>query len=306
MDKQSFMQKLRTLLPPPNLLVTFEAAGRLLSFTRAASELKVTRVAVSQQIKALEDFLGTVLFNRLHRALSLTPAGERYHRSITSALEEAARATTELRHRAHSNIVNVTATTGFTTYWLFPNIGEFRKRHPEVELRFIVSDRYLDLLQENVDVAIRYGNPPFGSHQARFLVREMISPTCSPSLAGVLGPISATELQNFPLIHLEGPYDVQTRWSNWLQAQDLRWKPVRGGITVNTYTNLVQAALDGQGFALIGPPLIERFLSAGTLIQPVAAPTISRHAFHLITPAGQTSSLSAVKFLNWISEKFDI
>jgi biotin operon repressor len=80
MSKLVFMQKLRNKLPPPNLLVTFEAAGRQLSFTKAASELNVSRVAVSQQIKALEVFLGVPLFQRLQRSVRLT----RGEKGITS------------------------------------------------------------------------------------------------------------------------------------------------------------------------------------------------------------------------------
>jgi LysR family glycine cleavage system transcriptional activator len=78
----------------------------------------------------------------------------------------------------------------------------------------------------------------------------------------------------------------------------------RAGITVNSYTNLVQAALDGQGFALIGPPLIERFLSNGALTQPVDAPPIVRHAFHLLLPSGAMPSASSQVFSNWVKSSF--
>jgi DNA-binding transcriptional LysR family regulator len=73
------------------------------------------------------------------------------------------------------------------------------------------------------------------------------------SAGATLAPV---DLLKHPLIHLEGPYDEQTRWSKWFTTLGIDMAKARPGITVNSYINLVQAALDGQGFALIGPPLI--------------------------------------------------
>lgn len=298
------MQKLRAILPPPNLLVAFEAAGRLLSFTKTGRELNVTRVAISQQIKALEEFLDVPLFHRLHRSLKLTQVGEQYHKSISAALEQAVRATIEASKHPDKNILNITASTGFATYWLMPNIGEFRRKHPEIELRFIVSDRYLNLAEENIDIAIRYGTPPFGTLDTKFLVQEVISPTCSPTLVTSDQAIEPCELANYPLIHLEGHYAEQTRWSNWFKIQNLPPAHSSPAISVNTYTNLVQAALDGQGFALIGPPLIKRFLDNGSLVQPVKSSSVSRHAFYMLTPSSPRQSNAATLFSTWLEQCF--
>jgi LysR family glycine cleavage system transcriptional activator len=303
MGKVGFMQRLRRKLPPPNFLITFEAAGRQLSFTKAASELNVSRVAVSQQIKALENFLGVPLFQRLQRAVRLTKAGDRYHVAISEALERALRATVEISRRSDTNIVNVGATPGFMTYWLSPRLGEFRTTHPDIELRFIVSDGNLGF-DDNIDVAIRYGSPPFDDAEATFLVRQAISPTCASTFLPSGTTLAPADLLRHPLIHLEGPYDEQTRWSKWFRALGIDMAKARAGITVNSYTNLVQAALDGQGFALIGPPLIEKFLSTGALIQPVDAPPLVRHAFHLLLPSGAMPSASSQVFSNWVKSSF--
>jgi LysR family glycine cleavage system transcriptional activator len=303
MGKQGFMQKLRAKLPPPNLLITFEAAARLLSFTKAASELNVSRVAVSQQIHALEAFLGVPLFQRMQRSVRLTRAGERYYIGISEALERALRATEEISRRSDTNVVNVGTTPGFMTYWLLPRLGTFRSKHPDIELRFIVSDGNLDF-EDNIDVAIRYGAPPFDDAEATFLARQVISPTCAAKFLPRGTKLTPFELLKHTLIHLEGPYDEHTRWSKWFQTLGIDAGKLRAGIRVNSYTNLVQAALDGQGFALIGPPLIEKFLSNGSLIQPVAAPPIARHAFHLLLPRGLAPSASSQVFANWVKGAF--
>ncbi|MER8427896.1 LysR substrate-binding domain-containing protein [Mesorhizobium sp. M1403] len=302
--KFALMQKLRFRLPPPNLLITFEAAGRHLSFTKAAAELNVSRVAVSQQVQALERFLGIKLFQRLQRSVCLTQVGERYHLAISSALEKALLATTEITGVANKNIVNVCATPGFMTYWLLPNIGEFRSKHPDVELRFIVSDTHLGM-SENIDIAIRYGTSPFDDADSIVLVRQVISPTCAGSyLANDGQSIAPADLLKHPLIHLEGPHDRQTRWSTWFQAHGIDIENPRAGITVNSYTNLVQAALDGQGFALIGPPLIQSFLANRTLIQPVDVPPVLCHAFNLLTPRQTPKSNASKAFSDWIRGSF--
>lgn len=297
------MQKLRYKLPPPNLLITFEAAGRHLSFTKAAAELNVSRVAVSQQIRALERFLGLPLFQRLQRSIQLTRVGERYHLAISDALEGALRATVEISRRSESNIVNVGATPGFMIYQLSPRLGEFTTAHPDIELRFIVSDLIVGF-DENIDVAIRYGAPPFEGADSTFLARYLISPTCSSTFLPSGTTLGPADLLEYPLLYLEGPYDERARWATWFRNQGIDIAKAKPGITLNSYTSLVQAALDGQGFALIGPPMIDRFLSNGTLIQPVSAPPVERHAFHLLLPKSSMPSLAARGFADWVKGLF--
>ncbi|MCL4675738.1 MAG: LysR family transcriptional regulator, partial [Pararhodobacter sp.] len=210
------MQSLRANIPPPNWLVTFEAAARCLSFTVAATELNVTRVAVSQQIKALETYLGTPLFQRLHRAIRLTPAGEQYHRAVSSGLQTILAATREARKTHVGNSVTVTTSTGFSMFWLLPRIGDFRRLHPEIELQFLVADNYLNLSTGTVDVAVRYGEGPWPNVTARFLLQEYIYPVCSRAyLQGRKAPQTPADLLGERLLHLQGPYDPETRWRNW-------------------------------------------------------------------------------------------
>lgn len=303
MRKLSFMQRLRSKLPPPNFLITFEAAGRHLSFTKAAVELNVSRVAVSQQTQGLEKYLGTLLFDRGQRTIRLTKAGTRYHAAVSDALERMLRATEEVSARSERNIVNVGTTPGFMTYWLSPRLGEFRTLHPSIELRIIVSDGVLDF-DDSIDVAIRYGSPPFDDAETTFLVQQAISPTCAKTFLPEGSVLQPEDILKHPLIHLEGPYDEHTKWASWMRVHGLTKGGGRAGITVNSYTNLVQAALDGQGFALIGPPLIERFLTSGLLIQPVDASPIVRHAFYLAVPRATKIPEAAKIFARWIESSF--
>ncbi len=298
------MQKLRYLLPPPNQLVAFEAAGRLMSFTKASDELNVSRVAVSQQIKALEAYLGSPLFRRHHRALTLTHLGERYHRTVSRALEQIVRSTAEIVRSSNQKTVIITTTTGFATYWLIPNIGSFSQKYHDIELRLVVSDRYLDIVEENIDVAIRYGTPNFNNVDSLPLVQEIIAPTCAAHFIPKDVQLTPQEMAGYRLIDLDGPYDAQTSWQNWFQIQGLDRRTLQRGLTVNTYTNLVQAVLDGQGFALIGPPLMTDFLFSHKLIQPVITEPMVRRSFYLVTPSEKHISESTRLFCDWIKASF--
>lgn len=296
------MAKLRYKLPPPNYLVTFEAAGRYLNFTKAAEELNVSRVSVSQQIKALETRLAMPLFFRLHRSLQLTKAGKQYHAAVSGALTEILNATYALEEQRSHKSLTVTTTTGFSTYWLMPRIGSFRKLHPDIDLRFLITDLYVNFDQEDVDLAIRYGDGQWDGLNCTFLLHEEIMPTCSADFFdGRPKPRSAKCLLSETLIHLEGPYDQQTRWTHWFKAQGLDPAQLAPGISVNTYTNLVQAALTGQGLALIGPPLIEKFLDDKSLVCPLDCVPVSRRAFYLASPRVRRQSTAAEYFAEWIA-----
>jgi LysR family glycine cleavage system transcriptional activator len=144
------------------------------------------------------------------------------------------------------------------TYWLSPRLGEFRTIHPNIELRFILSDSNLGF-EDNIDVAIRYGAAPFEDAEDTFLVRQAISPTCANTFLPVGKRLTPADLLNLPLIHLEGPYDEHTRRPTRFRVQGLDMGRAKAGITVNSYTNLVQAALDCQGF--VDRPASNRTLS---------------------------------------------
>ncbi len=297
------MQSLRSKLPPPNALVAFEAAARHLSFTSAAGELNVTRVAVSNQVKQLEEFLGVELFVRLHRTLRLTTAGDILGRRLSTSLGEIA-ATVEAISEDEGNLrLTITTSTGFVTYWLLPRISDFRSRHPDVDLRFLVSDSYVNLESEGVDVAIRYGSGGWSGVEAEPLVEEEIFPVCSPRFLAEHGPFDRpADLLSERLLHLDGPYDPETRWATWFAARGIEQPPALGGLFLNTYTSLVQAALDGQGIALLGPPLLAKSLSDGALVRPIEVAPTPRRTFWLVEPRNRKRSAALQAFCGWIRE----
>ncbi|MEW5889266.1 MAG: LysR family transcriptional regulator [Pseudomonadota bacterium] len=122
-------------LPPLTSLRAFEAAARHMSFKKAAEELHVTPAAVSQQIKALEDYLGVALFRRLTRALELTDDAQAMLPKLREGFECLTAAVERTCHHGPRGTLVLSAPPSFAARWLMPRLQRFTEAHPEVELR---------------------------------------------------------------------------------------------------------------------------------------------------------------------------
>ncbi len=145
----------RTHLPLNGLRV-LDAAARHLSFTRAADELAVTPAAVGQQIRALEDTLGTVLFRRAAKGLELTPEGEAGLEALRAGFlnfEEAVRA---MQAGQSSKSLTIAAPRDFTARWLAPRLAAYGQTDPEIRFLLIAADDPIDFTEANLDLAIRF------------------------------------------------------------------------------------------------------------------------------------------------------
>jgi len=266
------MYKALRRLPSLDFLTGFEAAGRLLSFTRAAQELFVTQSALSRQVQALEAALGVPLFVRGHRSLSLTPAGVAFHRDVTSALGALATAAEAARGVVHAPGLTVSTTVSFASLWVIPRLASFRERHPEVEVYVSADDRLIDLGRGEVDVAVRYLADSSAPEGAVRLFGERMMPVVSPKLARRTGtPLTApSDLSRHVLLHLDDPDGRMPwlDWSMWLTANGQPGLKAVGSLRFKLYDQVIQAAVGGQGVALGRIPLIAEHLRDGRLMAP--------------------------------------
>src|SRR5258706_6299944 len=170
-------------LPALDLLLGFEAAARHLSFTKAGEELHLTQSAVSRQIKDLEEQLGAPLFQRRHRALALTDAGQQFYASAAQVLATMRTATERLRTQAgRLQPLSVTTTHSFAALWLIPRLASFTRTHPGIDVRITADTRVQDLERDGLDVAIRHGPASLAGPNAERLFGERVFPVCSPKL----------------------------------------------------------------------------------------------------------------------------
>jgi putative choline sulfate-utilization transcription factor len=295
------MTALNRQLPPLGALVAFEAVARHLSVTRAADELALTQAAVSRKIRQLEEELGVALFDRLHRALRLTDAGERLQAAASSSLTHLAETAEQLRRRGQSAQVEVSTTIAFASFWLMPRIPQFRAAHPEVELRLSVSDPYVDPAREGVDAGIRYGGGDWRGVAATRLFDEEVFPVCSPGyLAQHPELTDIRALAEQTLLHLDVDYHAWTDWATWFRDLGASPPPRRRGLQFNTYTILIQAATAGQGVALGWRHMVDDFLDQGSLVRPIPATFRTQGAYYLVQPRGREPGTEVRAFTDWL------
>lgn len=252
-------------LAPLDLIRGFVAVGRRMSITLAAQDLCLTQSALSRQVRALEDWLGFVLFQRGYRSISFTPEGERLFRTADAAVQQLQEVFEVLGHAQEGLPVTITASIGVTGLWLLPRINGFQRRYPNVDLRMAAIDRNVDLRAEGIDLGIRYcpaTNAPPGAVR---LFEEAVVPVAHPSL-GLVRLDEAALLGPQALLEFEGPRRPLLRWSDQLAAMGLAHaQPVRM-LRFNQYDQVIAAALAGQGIALGRIALIESLLADGRLV----------------------------------------
>lgn len=284
-------------LPPLNGLRAFDVAGRRLSFRAAADELGVTQGAVAQQVRLLEAHLNTRLFDRLPKGLALTTAGRSYHSRIASAFEELRTATAQLKPEPGKVLISVTPT--FASKWLIPNLPEFAEMHPEVDLRILATEKLSSFHSDGIDLAIRQGTPPFGaSLNATRLFRQDVIAVAAPAL--LARPSEATgiaALSTLPKIH-----DTHDLWPRALAEAGLTDR-ARRHLRLSQTALAVDAAISGQGAALVSRFLAARDIEAGKLVEIAALPDLDHLDFYLLSPRKAPHNASIETVRSWLTSR---
>ena len=209
----NFMAKTLKSLPSLRSLRAFHAAGRRLNLTRAAGDLNVSREAISAQIKSLEEHLGTPLFRRLHRGLEFTAAGRKLHDKVSNGFDDIATAVQEIASPDGQTGVCVTTTVAFAAARLVGEMSEYRRLHPNIDIRIMENDACLDLGGSEIDFGIRYGRGDWRQVDALHLFDEEVFPVCSPGyLAGNPEISDIARIPGHCLLHLDG---AAHEWENW-------------------------------------------------------------------------------------------
>jgi LysR family glycine cleavage system transcriptional activator len=289
-------------VPPLELLLAFEAAARHLSFTKAAGELFITQSAVSRQIQALEENIGTKLFERRTRALLLTEAGQRYWQVTQAVLGELQEATQKLKGASAARTVTVTTTPGFASLWLIPRLNNYLESHRGVDVRISASYDAVNLERDGVDLAIRYA-PDTEMQGEKPLFEESVIPVCSPALAAdPARPLrEPADLAKHVLLHMDDARVSWIEWYIWLHAHGVRDITPAGALHYNQYDQLVQAATSGQGVALGRLPLLRRMLREKQLVAPFPKSVVSSRGYYLVRSARTGRNKDVVAFETWLS-----
>lgn len=294
-------------LPSLDLLRGFESAARHLSVTKAAAELFVTQSAVSRQIRSLEEALGVALFERGHRQIRLTAAGEELQRAATDALRLLADAAARIGRRGAGRTVTLSCTIGFASLWLVPRLADLREALPGLDLRLSANNRLIDVDRERIELAIRYGPASLAPAGAVRLFGEHVFPVCSPALLRRKGrPLAGpADLRHHVLLVHD---DEESRrpsaaWQVWLETVRLRDFAPAAEMHFSHYDQLIQAAVDGHGVALGVSPLVRRLVEQGRLVVPFARRFASPRAYYLITGREAAARPEVLALTGWLLQQ---
>lgn len=299
------METLRRLLPSAASLIIFEAAGRHQNFTRAAKELGMTQAAVSYAIRGLEEQLGVPLFHRVHRAVVLTDAGERFHTEVCVGLSRIQKSAEDIRAKGREVNVTLAASTAFASMWMLPRLAKLREDLPEIDLRIQTSVRDLDLEEETIPLGIRGGDPAaWPGYHAALLAPEVINAVASTAFIEAHGmPATPQELLRRPLIHLEEPVRQACDWPEWFASAGLRYPQQSRRLAINDYVLVIQAVLAGEGIALGWQHLISRQIESGALV-PVGGHVLETGlAFYVVWPRSRELNSQARRVRDWLLEE---
>jgi LysR family glycine cleavage system transcriptional activator len=286
-------------LPPLGSLRAFEAAARRESFKAAAAELGVTPTAISHQIRQLEAGLGVALFARQTRKVVLTAEGRTLYPALRRALDAMAEGVEAVRRQPTRQVATLSATVAFTAKLLVPRVASFRALHPGWDLRLHASDDPVDLHAGEADAAIRYGLGPHPGLAALPLLTDSFAPVCSPH-AGVR---EANDLRGATLVHFEWgnaatKVSVPT-WRAWTERAGIGWLDAEAGITFNDENSAIQAAIAGQGVALLSLALVAAELASGALVQPFG-PSLAGLRYDLVYPSEAESRPPVAVLRGWV------
>ena len=290
-------------LPPLKSLQAFEAAGRHLSFTDAANELNVTPGAISQQIRLLEDRLEIKLFKRLNRQIVLTDAGQMFLPLISDGFSRFSEAVDLVRQQRSEGPLTITSAASFVSKWLIPRLRDFKLAHPDIDVRIDTSDRLVDFVHEDIDVGIRFGDGEYPELVTVYLFSFDLIPVCSPELLRHGGGLKqVSDLKNYTLLHSN--YDELDPgwpdWAMWLKVVEADDVDPSHGIYIKQSDVLFQAALDGQGVALLANVMAEPEIAAGRLVQPFSTRLPVKMNYHLVTSPQKAKIPKVAAFREWI------
>jgi DNA-binding transcriptional LysR family regulator len=278
-------------------LIMLEAVLRRKSFTAAAGELGVTQAAVSRQIALLEDEVGVPMFIRKHRAIEPTAACEALGASLAQSFVNIAETIDAIKVSA-KDVVTIGATVAFSTFWLLPRLADFRSQNPGIQIRVVSQDSRINLDDGDIDIAIRYGVPPFNDGTSIASRDDEIMLVCSPNYLKRRspGPLAVTD----ELIETDVEDRSWLSWSNWLASLDVRLE-IRPALRFNHYTETVFAARSGQGLALGWGLLVQTFLDDGTLVPFDDTRLPSGARYNVVLPIRSRRTLAIDRAAAWLT-----
>ena len=289
-------------LPPLAAVRVFEAAARLGNFTRAGEELGMTQAAVSYQIKLIEERLGTALFHRAKRQVSLTETGRRIAPLVTGAFDSLDDAFAIARSDGEA-VLTISCSNTFASNWLAVRLGGFQMQRPGLAVRLQTEDAVIDFAAVDVDVAIRNSPAPWPGLVSHFLMRVPIVPLASPGFLAAHPRVETpADVMRLPRL---SPDDVW--WKTWATQMGIAPPEARsGGVRLDSQVMEGNAAMAGQGVAIVNVSLWRNEIAAGRLVRLLPSVALGRRHYWLVYPPHKRNAPKVKAFAEWIAAELAI
>lgn len=290
---------MRKHLPSLNQLKAFEATARHLSFSEAADELFVTHAAVSHQVKALEDYLQTRLFDRLTRSIKLTEEAKDYYLEAKKALDILEVASARFFENRVSGVLKLSVAPSFATRWLLPRLDDFRGKYREIQIELQPSIEVTDFRKADLDVAIRHGKGRWRGLKSIKLFDEYLVPVTSPSFA------SSLDHNDFWGETLVSASPRKKEWLQWIENQTGEHITDLKLIHYPTQALALDAAVAGGGIALADRHLIEGDVREKRLVVLQDKPYPNGQGFYVAHRKGPVVEAKVKVFCEWLINQLE-
>jgi LysR family glycine cleavage system transcriptional activator len=295
-----------TRMPPLSTLRAFEAVVRLRSIQLAAVELHVTRGAISQQVKALEDDLGVQLLERRSNTFRLTDQAQRGRDHLSAGLRLLQQGVERMRLRPQLRRLRLTLEPAFAANWLIRRLPAYRALPGAQDVLLDPAKEVVDIARGEADLGIRFGQGRYPGLEAINLFEDEIFPVCAPGYLA-LNPIGDLEdLKNHSLLRID--WRSPSRWPDWpewleaagvLEPDDAA-DAERRGTVIKDSSVLLNAAVAGQGIALGQASLVADLIKDRKLVAPFARRLKTGFGYYLVYPQGADARPEIKVFKDWI------
>ncbi|MDQ3139608.1 MAG: LysR substrate-binding domain-containing protein, partial [Pseudomonadota bacterium] len=251
----------------------------------------------SYQIRLLEERLGVPLFHRIKRQVKLTETGRRIAPLVSGAFDGLDDAFGIARSDSES-VLTISCSNTFASNWLALRLGSFQMQRPGLAVRLDTTDRVVDFAHDEVDVAIRNSVDAWPGLVSHFLMRVPIAPLASPALIARYGPFETPEdVMRAPRV---SPDD--TWWGRWLDAAggNAATLAPRAGVRMDSQVMDGNAAIAGQGIAILNAALWWHEMRTGRLVQPTPDVAFSRGRYWLVYPEHRRNAAKVKAFREWM------
>lgn len=276
------------------------------SFTQAAERMGISRALTSKYVGQLEEHLGVRLLNRTTRKLNLTEVGQAYYHRCRQLIDDFDELEAAVRQQQESpqGELRITAPTTFGESYLTPLIAEYLKQQPGVSIELVLADRFVNIVDEGFDLAVRIGSLDDSSLIARRLAPMGVSVCASPLYLKAAGlPLHPRDLQQHNCVIDTNIKDPE-QWV-FMERERLYRIRVKGHFRVNSAQAVREMLLTGAGIALCPRYVIEEDLRAGRLALLLREYQATEYSLYAVYPHGRHLAAKVRTFVDFLVERMD-